>query len=130
MPPILDRLGIRKRQNPRVTVSSMADVKIQDTDSFMGFQTVDLSCTGLCLQARTSETLERVRPEKGGVPMRLRLPAPQGQIEFEAELAWERTVEGKALCGWTFTRIDRKVREAIDQYIKAHPESVIADPSE
>lgn len=108
----------------------MADVQVRETDSFIGFQTVDLSCTGLCLQARTGEMLDRVRPEKGGVAIRLRLPAPHGLIEFEAELTWEREVEGKTLTGWWLTKIDRSARDAIDGYIKAHPEAIVEEPEE
>ena len=130
MASLLGRLGFRKRQNTRVTVHWMADVKIPDSDSFIGFQTVDLSCTGVCLWAQTSEMLERVRRGEESVPMRLRLPAPHGQIEFEAQLSWEREVEGKPLCGWAFTKIHRKARDAITAYIEAHPEAVVQEPDQ
>ncbi len=130
MAPLLDRLGLWKRKDTRVAVRRTVDVQIRDTDSFIGFQTLDLSRSGLRLQARTSETLERVLRPKGGVPMRLRLPAPHGQIEFEAELAWERDVGGKALSGWTYRRISRAARSAIEEYIKAHPEDVVQEPNQ
>ena len=130
MASLLHRLGFRRRQATRVRVSWIADVQVRDSDSFIGFQTVDLSCTGVCLRARTGEQLERVRRPKGGVPMRQRLPAPHGQIEFEAELAWERDAEGTMLTGWSITKIDRRARDAIEDYIQAHPEAVIPEPKE
>jgi len=130
MAPLLDRLGLWKRKDTRVAVRRTVDVQIRDTDSFIGYQTLDLSRSGLRLQARTSETLERVLRPKGGVPMRLRLPAPYGQIEFEAELTWERDVDGKALSGWTYRRISRAARSAIEEYIKAHPGDVVQEPDQ
>ena len=130
MAPLLDRLGLWKRKDTRVAVRRTVDVQIRDTDSFIGFQTLDLSRSGLRLQARTSETLERVLRPKGGVPMRLRLPAPHGQIEFEAELTWERDVGGKALSGWTYRQISRAARSTIEEYIKAHPEDVVQEPNQ
>ena len=129
MAPLLDRFGFWKRKDTRVAVRWMVDVQIRDTDSFIGYQALDLSASGLRLQARTSETLERVLRPKGGVPMRLRLPAPHGQIEFEAELTWERDVDGQALSGWTYRQISRAARSAIEEYIRAHPEAIVQEPN-
>ena len=125
MASLLDRFGLRRRKDTRVAVRWVVDVQIRGSDSFIGFETVDLSCSGLCLQARSKDTLERVRRPKGATPMRLRLPAPHGPIDFEAEMTWERDEDGKALSGWSFRHIGREARSVIEEHIQAHPEAIV-----
>ena len=129
MSSFLDRLGLHRRQEPRVAVDWLIDVQVRGTDHYVGFQALDVSRSGMRLEALDPDSLERVRSPKG-IPMRLRLPPPYGAIEFEAQLKWEREEDGKLLRGWGFTRISRQARKAISDYIEAHPEDVLESPPE
>jgi len=126
----LDLFGRRRRQGSRVAVQWLVDVQVAGTDHFIGFFTQDMSVSGLCLQGQTSDVVERIRSPNRSVPMRVRLPALHGTVDFEAELQWEREEDGQILTGWTFTRISREARKAINAYIEDHPEEVLKDPSE
>ncbi len=126
----LDLFGLRRRQASRVAIRLMVDVQVAGTDHFIGFFTQDLSVSGFCLQGQTSDVVERIRTPNRGVPMRVRLPALRGAVEFEAKLQWEWEEEDQILTGWTFTRISGEARKAIHAYVEDHPEDVLKDPSE
>ena len=126
----LDLFGLRRRQASRVAIQLMVDVQVAGTDHFVGFYTQDMSVSGFFLQGQTSAVVERIRSPNRRVPMQIRLPALPGTVKFEAELKWEREEDGQILTGWTFTRISREARKAINAYIEDHPEDVLKDPSE
>ena len=125
-----DLFGRKRRQASRVAVQWLVDVQVAGTDHFVGFFTQDMSVSGLCMQGQTSAVVERIRSPNRSVPMRARLPALHGTVDFEAELKWEREEDGQILTGWTFTRISRETRKAIHAYIEDHPEEVLKDPTE
>ena len=125
-----DVFGLRRRQASRVAVQWLVDVQVAGTDHFIGFFTQDMSVSGLCMQGQTSDVVERIRSSNRSVPMRVRLPALHGTVDFEAKLQWEREEDGQILTGWTFTRIRGEARKAIHAYIEDHPEDVLKDPSE
>jgi hypothetical protein len=125
-----DVFGRKRRQGSRVAVQLRVDVPVAGTDHFLCFFTRDMRVSGLCLQGPTSEGVEPVRSLNRSVPMRVRLPALHGTVDFEAALEWEREEEGQLLTGWTLTRISGEARKAINAYIEDHPEEVLKDPSE
>ena len=130
MDSFLDRLGLKRRQAPRIAVQRLVDVQVAGTDYFVGFYTQDMSLSGICMQGQTPAVVERVRAQTRRVPMRVRLPRPYGVVEFEADLKWEREEGDQILTGWVFTRIRRDARRVIHDYIEAHPEDLLKGPAE
>ncbi len=130
MAPFSDLFGLKRRQTFRVAVQWLVDVQVAGTDHFVGFFTQDMSVGGLCMQGQTSDVVKRVRSPNHSVPMRLRLPSLHGTVDVEAALRWEREEDGQIFTGWTFTRISRESRKAINAYIEDHPEDVLKEPSE
>ena len=130
MDSFLDWFGLKRRQTPRIAVHGLVDVQVPETENFVGFYAQDVSLNGICLQGLTPDALERIRAPDREVFMRVRLPAPYGTAEFEAQLKWEGEEGGKILTGWTFTRISRAARRMIKDYIEAHLEDVVNGPSE
>ena len=124
----LDRFSLKRRQVPRIAVQRLVDVQVTGTDHFVGFYTQDMSLSGLCMQGQPPAVVERVRARR--VPLRVRLPSPYGIVECEADLKWERAEGDQILTGWAFTRIHRAARRVIHDYIKAHPEALLHDPTD
>ena len=130
MDSFLDWVGLKRRQTPRIAVHWLVDVQVPGTENFVGFYAQDVSLNGMCLQGLLPNAVERIRIPNGRVLMRVRLPAPYDAVEVEAQLTWEREENDKILTGWNFTRISRKARKVINNYIEEHPEDIFKGPSD
>lgn len=103
----LDRFALWRRQARRLAVRWLAAVQVREVDGFLGLPTEDISLRRVCLQAITPDALRQVRSCRRHMRLRVRLPAPYGILEAEAQLQWARQEGGRQLSGWAFTRMGR-----------------------
>lgn len=123
-----DIFGLRRRQGPRVAARWLVDVRVPDTESFVGFFTCDISILGMRMIGETSESFKHVLPEDGRSHMRLRMPGYRRLLPVEAELKWGMGEIGNFQTGWRFTQINQEVENLLNEYIETHPDDIIQDP--
>ena len=120
-------LNLARREEPRLAVEWWVDVRVPETESYVGFQTSDISLPGLRLKGETSESFRRMIGRDGLAHMRLRIPGHRESYSVRAELKWGLGDPGRFLTGWRFTGLPRPVRRVLRSYIDSHPELVVQE---
>jgi hypothetical protein len=127
MDAFLDLFGLKRRENPRVSVNWLVDIRVPGTDGFIGLTARDISIDGIRLEGNTPDALERILIQGKRVNMSIRVPGARQALEISAILKWGPLTKGRPSAGWSFTQIDRDVRQSIEAYIDAHPEDVLIE---
>ena len=122
---LADLFGRKRRESPRVEVKWLVDVKVPDTDHYLGFFTKDIGLGGVRLEGHSPDALRRIIPKSGRVGMRLRIPGVGEVFEVEAVVKWGHLNGDQSFPGWAFTRISRDARRFLKTYIEQHPEQII-----
>lgn len=122
----LDLFGLKRRRDVRVRVSWLVDVRLSGSEQYVGFQATEVSTSGLRLSAQHGGDFARAI-DRGRVDMLLRVPGGAGAVEIEAEVKWQRMEGGRALLGCEFRRPPRELRRALEEYVGAHPQDLIAE---
>lgn len=127
MDAFLDLFGLKRREGPRVAVNWLVDIKVPDTDGFIGFIAHDVSTDGLRLQGNTTEAMSRILSQGKRVKMSIKMPGGNHPLEVVALLKWGPSNQKQPFAGWSFTQIGRETKQAIQQYIDDHPEDVLKE---
>lgn len=106
-------------------VSWLVDARLTGSENYLGFHACDISASGLRLSAAAADFGRVI--DRGRVALLLRVPGSPGAAEVEAEVRWQRTEGGRALMGCEFRRLGRELRRALEEYIAAHPQDLVAE---
>lgn len=123
----LDLFGLRRRQEVRVRVNWLVDVRLAGIQSYVGFRAGDVSQSGVRLLAGSPGEFTRVISAEKTVELLVRVPGGAGAFAAEAEVKWIREEKGQAVLGCQFTRISREARRAVDEYVQAHPQDMVEE---
>lgn len=127
MDAFLDLFGLKRRDGPRVAVNWLIDIKVPDSDAYIGFFARDISADGIRIQGNSLESLQRILSAGKRVRMNIRAPGRPAPLEVGASLKWGPTGDQKPQAGWTYTQIDKATRQYINGYIDDHPEDVLEE---
>lgn len=125
MSSFLDLFSLKRRREQRVRVNWLVDARLRASEQYVGFHARDVSVSGLRLSAGTEADFERA-VDQNRVALLLRVPGNAGAVEVGAAVKWQRCEGGLALMGCEFRRPDRELRRALEDYIAAHPDDVVA----
>ena len=121
---------LARRDQPRLAVEWWVDIKVPETDRYVGFQTSDISLPGVRLKGETSEAFRRIIGRDGHAHMRLRIPGHQESYSVRAELKWGLGNTGSFLTGWRFAGLPRPARRKLRSFIDSHPELKVREVTE
>ena len=127
MDAFLDLFGLKRRENQRVAVNWLVDIKVPDSDGFIGLTAHDVSTDGIRLQGNTTEAMRRILSQGKRVNMSIKMPGGRQPLEVVAVLKWGPSEQEQPFAGWAFTRVDRETKQTILQYIEDHPEDVLEE---
>lgn len=121
----LDLFGLRRRDQPRVTVGWMVDLKAPERDGYVGFHAVNIGVDGVRISGRREHGFSGNLQMGKRVEMRLRFPPPLGPVDAEGELKWAQDEGSRVEMGIRFTRISREARQMIEAHVEAHPGDIV-----
>lgn len=127
MDAFLDLFGLKRRENLRVAVNWLIDIKVPNSDGFIGLTAHDVSIDGIRLQGNTSDVMRRILSQGKRVNMSIKIPGGRQPLEVVALLKWGPSEQEQPFSGWAFTQVDRETKQIIQQYIDDHPEDVLAE---
>ena len=127
MDAFLDLFGLKRRENQRVAVNWLVDIKVPDSDGFIGLTAHDVSTDGIRLQGNTTEAMRRILSQGKRVNMSIKMPGGRQPLEVVAVLKWGPSEQEQPFAGWAFTQVDRETKQTILQYIEDHPEDVLEE---
>ena len=125
-----DLFSLGRRQSPRLAARWFVDLRVAETRAFVGFFTLDVSCSGVRLMGESAAGFRRFLTPEGTTLMLLRVPGHREVLRAEAELRWGLGEDGDFQTGWRFTRMSRDGEEVLRAYIEAHPEDMLRAPGE
>lgn len=117
-----DLFGMKRRRMPRIGARWYIDLRVPDTQRYVGFFTRDVAVTGVRLEGDSEAAFRRLLTADGTADLRIRIPGQPGTIEVVAELRWAMAGGEQILTGWMFNDLADDDAASLTAYIDAHPE--------